>query len=164
MQCELCGAPVKGALKTVRVEGAELQVCANCEKLGVEVQQPKKTVTKKTAPHMQKTTVALPQRKPRDVFDMIEGEIADDYAERIRKARMAKGWSQLELAQAIKERELLIKKVEKGDLIPEDELRKKIEHVLAISLIDSFADDDQKKTGKTIVTTLGDLVSLKKPR
>lgn len=163
MQCELCGAPGKGALKTVRIEGAELQVCANCEKLGVEVQQPKKIVQKKSTP-LQKATVPVTQRKSRDVFDMIEGEIADDYAQRIRKARMEKGWSQLELAQAIKERELLIKKVEKGDLIPEDDLRKKIERVLSISLIDSFNEDEQKKSGKSIVTTLGDLVSLKKTR
>lgn len=163
MQCELCGAPGKGALKTVRIEGAELQVCANCEKLGVEVQQPKKIVQKKSTP-IQKTTVPVTHRKSRDVFDMIEGEIADDYAQRIRKARMEKGWSQLELAQAIKERELLIKKVEKGDLIPEDDLRKKIERVLSISLIDSFNEDEQKKSGKSIVTTLGDLVSLKKTR
>ncbi len=147
----------------MRIEGAELQVCANCEKLGVEVQQPKKVVQKKSSP-LQKTIVAIPQRKPRDVFDMIEGEIAEDYASRIRKARMDKGWSQLELAQAIKEKELLIKKVEKGDLIPEDELRKKIERVLSISLIDSFSDAEQKNTGKKIVTTLGDLVSLKKTK
>lgn len=147
----------------MRIEGAELQVCANCEKLGVEVQQPKKIVQKKST-LLQKTTVPITHRKSRDVFDMIEGEIADDYALRIRKAREEKGWSQLELAQAIKERELLIKKVEKSDLIPEDNLRKKIERVLGISLIDSFNDDEQKKSGKTIVTTLGDLVSLKKTR
>ena len=64
------------------------------------------------------------QRRRRDLFDRIEGDIAEDYADRIRNARMAKGWTQKQLALEIMEREMLIKKVEKGDLVPEEELRK----------------------------------------
>jgi ribosome-binding protein aMBF1 (putative translation factor) len=40
---------MKGAGKTVRIEGAELQVCVQCEKYGKEVQRPKKSSTTKAA-------------------------------------------------------------------------------------------------------------------
>jgi len=42
----------------------------------------------------------------------MEGDIVDDYAARIRKARMDKGFTSKDLAMQIKEREHLIKKIE----------------------------------------------------
>ena len=75
---------------------------------------------------------------------------------------MEKNWTQKDLAMEIKEREILIKKIEKGDLIPEDELRKKLEKVLEIRLIDTMSEDSgQKKTG-SVTPTLGDLISIKR--
>jgi putative transcription factor len=160
MQCELCGAEIKGYPKRVRIEGAELQVCLQCSRYGKEVQQThtpvvRKAVPGKPAPH---PTV----RPRRDVFDMIKGELVEGYNERIRSARMEKGWSQKDLAMAIKERELLIKKIEKGDLIPEDTVRKKIEQVLGISLLDTGIEEAKVKGKGRVTTTLGDLISIKK--
>jgi transcriptional regulator, XRE family len=63
---------------------------------------------------------------------------------------------------AIKERELLIKKIEKGDLIPEDTVRKKIEEALEISLLDTGIEEAKIKGKGHVTTTLGDLISLKK--
>jgi len=60
------------------------------------------------------------------------------------------------------ERELLIKKVEKGDLVPEEELRKKLEKVLGISLLESAEDEVKAAKGKGMTTTLGDIISIKK--
>lgn len=162
MQCELCGAPIVGPSKTIQIEGAELCVCVRCAKHGTEVQQPRR----RGAPQ-KKPGVAAPQasrRRPRDVFDLMEGELVDDYADRIRAAREEKEWSTLDLAQAIKERELLVKKIEKGDLIPEDDVRKKLERALNIRLIDS-ADDSTSAGGPGRVTmTVGDVISFKKSR
>jgi putative transcription factor len=90
------------------------------------------------------------------------GEIVDDFGIRIRNARMEKGWTQKDLAMEIKERELLIKKVEKGDLIPEDDLRLKLEKVLGIRLIDVTEEEDAKRKADTLVPTLGDVISIKK--
>ncbi len=56
----------------------------------------------------------------------MEGEIVEDYAARIRKARMDKGLSSKDLAMQIKEREHLIKKIENSELIPEEDVRKKV--------------------------------------
>jgi putative transcription factor len=163
MQCELCGTKAKWPLKTVRIEGAELEVCGECAKFGTEVQQPRKSAVK-AAPRRTGPSApsGVPAKHKRDVFDFMVGEIVDDYGERIRKARNEKGWSQKDLAMEIKERELLIKKVEKGDLIPEDELRIKLERVLGIRLIDVSEEDEAKRSSDKLVPTLGDVISIKK--
>jgi putative transcription factor len=163
MQCELCGGEIRGAPRVVHIEGAELRVCVPCSKYGTEVQKPRVSTGTPEVRRMPGMPV-VPQpaaRRRRDLFDRIEGDIAEDYADRIRNARMAKGWTQKQLALEIMEREMLIKKVEKGDLVPEEELRKKLEEVLAISLIES-AEEVKSSKGKGITTTLGDIISLKK--
>ena len=91
-------------------------------------------------------------------------EIVDDYSDRIREARMKKGWSQKTLALHIKEREVLVKKIEKGDLIPEDDVRKKIEEVLEIRLTDAATGEATQKTGGPVTTTFCDLIKIKKKR
>lgn len=161
MQCELCGADIKGYPKTVRIEGAELQVCMQCAKYGKEVQQPRRPVAKQPSDH-KKGMVSPPPRPRKDLFDRIQGDIIEGYHITVRNARMAKGWTQKDLAMAMKERELLVKKIEKGDLIPEESVRMKLEKLLGISLIDTPADDTKVKRRGQVATTLGDLISLKK--
>ncbi|MCQ8893880.1 MAG: multiprotein bridging factor aMBF1 [Methanolinea sp.] len=160
MQCEMCGGRIHGNPKTIRVEGAVLEVCAQCARYGTEVQAPQKPGPRAGA--VPRAPVAGTQRRKKDVFDLIEGEIVEDYGERIRNARMERGWSQKELALQLKEKELLIKKIEKGDLIPEDDVRRKLEKALNIRLIDSPDEESAKKTGGKVVPTLGDVISLKK--
>ncbi|MDK2890865.1 MAG: putative transcription factor [Methanoculleus sp.] len=162
MQCELCGAPIVGPSKTIQIEGAELCVCVRCAKHGTEVQQPRR----KGAPQKKPGLAApqAPRRRPRDVFDLMEGELVDDYADRIRTAREEKEWSTLDLAQAIKERELLVKKIEKGDLIPEDDVRRKLEKALNIRLIDSAEDSTSTGGPGRVTMTVGDVISFKKNR
>ncbi|WP_332449413.1 multiprotein bridging factor aMBF1 [Methanoculleus sp.] len=161
MQCELCGAPIQGPSKTIQLEGAELCVCPRCAKHGTEVQQPRRRGAPQAKPGV---AVSQARRRPRDVFDLMEGEIVDDYADRIRVAREGKEWSTLDLAQAIKEREILVKKIEKRDLIPEDEVRKKLEKALDIRLIDSAEDSASAGGPGRVTMTVGDVVSFKKTR
>ncbi|HQD26805.1 MULTISPECIES: multiprotein bridging factor aMBF1 [Methanoculleus] len=162
MQCELCGVSIQGPPKIIQIEGAELCVCVRCSKYGTEVQQPRRT----SAAPQKKPGLAVPQtrKRPRDVFDLMEGDLVEDYADRIRIAREAKEWSTLDLAQAIKEREILIKKIEKGDLIPEDEVRRKLEKALNIRLIDSTEDSTSAGRAGQVTMTVGDVISFKKNR
>ncbi|KLK87460.1 XRE family transcriptional regulator [Methanoculleus sediminis] len=162
MQCELCGAPIVGPSKTIQIEGAELCVCARCAKHGTEVQQPRRKGAPQTKPGL--AGPQAPRRRPRDVFDLMEGELVDDYADRIRAAREEKEWSTLDLARAIKEREILVKKIEKGDLIPEDDVRKKLEKALNIRLIDSAEDSISTGGPGRVTMTVGDVISFKKSR
>jgi len=166
MQCEMCGESIRGTPKLVRVEGAELQVCSRCEKYGTEVQQSRRTDVGRPAARPAPGTAAkaspvLAQRK-RDMFDYMGGDIVEDYGERIRKARMERGLSQKDLAMQMKEKELLIKKIEKGELIPEEDVRKKLEKALEIKLVDTITDEAEKKTQGKITQTLGDLTIIRK--
>ncbi|MDH7594495.1 MAG: multiprotein bridging factor aMBF1 [Methanomicrobiales archaeon] len=165
MQCELCGNEIKGHAKLVNVEGAELQVCAQCARYGREVQQPKRPspglLAKGTA-RPEKTTKT--QRPRKDLFDFMGSDVVEEYGERIRKAREAKGWSQKELALEIKEREILIRKIEKCELIPEDAVRAKLEKALGISLTETELEDVKARRGGRMDVTLGDLISIRKPQ
>ena len=161
MQCELCGAEIRGQPKTVRIEGAELRVCMPCSRHGVEVQQKRLPEPRPQAP-ARGPLPAPPRRHRRDVFDRMEGDIAEDYADRIRKARMARGLSQKQLALEIMEKEMLIRKIEKSELVPEEELRKKLEKALGISLLDTETGEVKAQKGSRVATTFGDIISLKK--
>jgi len=96
------------------------------------------------------------------MFDMIEGDIVDDYGDRIKHARMERGWTQKDLAMELMVRELLIKKIENNDLIPEDDIRQKLEKALDIRLIDIPEDERERQRQKNLVPTLGDVISIKK--
>lgn len=169
MQCEMCGETIRGVPKLVRVEGAELQVCSKCEKFGTEVQQVRRTDLKmpargaaaKPAP----SAGAMPAQTwhKRDMFDFMGGEVVEDYAVRIRTARMEKGLSQKDLAMQMKEKEHLIKKIENAELIPEENVRKKLEKVLEIVLLDAPAESEAtKKVPGSLAPTLGDLTIIRK--
>ena len=94
----------------------------------------------------------------------MEGEIVDDYSERIRHARMEKGLSQKDLAMQMKEKEHLIKKIENRELIPEEDVRKKLEKTLGIRLIDAPVTESEKKVQSRLAPTLGDLTTIRKAR
>jgi len=169
MQCEMCGETVRGTPKLVRVEGAELQVCSKCEKYGTEVQQVRRTDLKiparGAATKPASTAAGAPAQTwhKRDMFDFMGGEVVDDYAIRIRNARMEKGLTQKDLAMQMKEKEHLIKKIENAELMPEDSVRKKLEKVLEIRLIDAPAEAEvEKKVPGNITPTLGDLTIIRK--
>ena len=169
MQCEMCGETIRGPPKLVRVEGAELQVCAKCGKFGTEVQQARRTdlfrpAGAKPAGNVKSPAVTPSAYRKRDMFDFIEGEIVDDYHVRIRNARMEKGLSQKDLAMQMKEKEHLIQKIENHDLIPEEQVRKKLEKVLGIRLIDVPDTDVEKKVPGSMAPTLGDLTIIRKAK
>jgi putative transcription factor len=62
----------------------------------------------------------------------------------------------------IKEREHLLKKIENSELIPEEDVRKKLEKILEIRLIDAPLQEAEKKVPSTLTPTLGDLTIIKK--
>ncbi|MDD3406817.1 MAG: multiprotein bridging factor aMBF1 [Methanomicrobium sp.] len=164
-ECEVCGEVIRGKPILVSIGGTKMSVCPKCSKLGTPVEQPGSEIRTQISGKIKTVsagrTSTVPKKRTRDVFDLMEGEIAEDFSERIREARIEKGMSQKDLALEMKEKEGLIKKIEKG-MIPEDDVRKKLEETLGISLLDSV--DTTEKRGKTgsITPTLGDVMKFKK--
>ena len=167
-ECEVCGTTIRGEPKIVQIDGAPMRVCEKCAKLGVEIHRPRPASRQGSAPRVGGRTPGSPmpatqRRPPRDVLDMMEGDIVDDFAERIRNARNEKGLSQKDLAMGMKEKEGLVKKIEKG-MIPEERVRKKIESVLGINLLDRVQEKVETSTGGKVATTLGDVMSIKRSK
>jgi putative transcription factor len=95
------------------------------------------------------------------MFDDMD-ELAADYDDRIRQAREERGLSQKELAQKLNEKASLIRKLERGDILPSDDVQRELEQELGISLSESGGDEDAEWSGgSSTTTTLGDVVKRK---
>jgi putative transcription factor len=77
---------------------------------------------------------------------------------------MEKGLTTKVLALQIKEREHLIKKIENSELMPEESVRKKLEKVLEIRLIDAPVTEAERKVQGKLTPTLGDLTVIRKAK
>jgi putative transcription factor len=86
--------------------------------------------------------MAKPRRTVRDVD--IEYEYVDDLGAVVRNARMRLGISQAELANLVKERETIIKKIEQGEFNPPLDLVRRLEKVLKVSLLQVVAEETPK--------------------
>ncbi len=162
MQCEICGVEIIGSARKVVVEGTELDVCGNCSQYG-KAPQGWTPVSRKVAP-----VAATPKPKPgikktkRRTLDDMDDEIVSDYSRIIREAREAKGWTLEELGLNIKEKAALIRKIERSEIKPEDNLRKKLERSLEIKLTERVSHDIMEHGTGFQGTTLGDIVKIKR--
>jgi len=162
MQCEICGAQISGKPHHILVDRAEMDVCDRCKGFGKEVERrsPITSTRRGVAPEAGVSTV---RRARHDLFDKMKDELVEDYAEVIKNAREAKHMTQEELAASILEKVNIIRKVERGELVPEEELIKKLEKALDIKLTEGVAEPEVKgRRGESRALTLGDLIKVKK--
>ena len=90
-------------------------------------------------------------------------ELAQDYDELIREARENRGLSQEDLARELNLKASLIRKLERGDTLPSDDVQTKLERELDISLSAGGTDADEDWSGGSASGeyTLGDVVKRK---
>jgi len=156
MQCELCGKEIPGRPKRVAIEGAQLETCAACAGLGTEIRGPQSS----RAPLSKGASHVRPRY--RDIYRQIEGEIDPDFDNIVRQARQKAGLTQEQLAAKIMEKALVIKKIERKELTPDDKLRKKLEKALNVNLL---IDVSREKAGRGAASenlTLGDVAVVKR--
>ncbi|MDB2223677.1 multiprotein bridging factor aMBF1 [Halorubrum ezzemoulense] len=172
-QCEMCGAE-EASLTTTKVEGAELELCSSCTDFGTEVRDEstssgggKYSTSSSTGKSSSSSGSSGSggssgsSTRPRDMFDDMD-EIATDYDELIRDARESRGLSQEELADQLNEKASLIRKLERADTLPTDEVQRKLERALDISLVEGQSTDDADwETDDAGTMTLGDVVKRK---
>ena len=99
--------------------------------------------------------------KPRNIYENQEASLAEDYSERIQKARQEKGLTREEMGLKINEKASVIAKLENETLHPDDALRKKIESFLNISLLAKPTEGRILHHTKSRGLTLGDLIKFK---
>ena len=177
-QCEMCGAE-QSSLTTTKVEGAKLELCDECTEFGTAV----KTESSSSGSSKYSTSSSSSgssggssgatstgstggsggssNQRRKDMFDDMD-EIATDYDDRIREAREDEGLTQEELANNLNEKASLIRKLEGGDVLPSDEVRKKLESTFDITLTEGADVDDTEWSGESTGSmTLGDVVERK---
>jgi len=150
MNCDLCGKEIKKAYR-VKIDGTILDVCEECkayadEILGiVEEKEVKKPKTKKPIKE--------------EIFE--ELEIVDGYGKLIKEKRMEMGLDMTEFSRILNEKESVIKRIEEEKMIPNEELAKKIERLLGITLFRKVERKFVDHGSKDVKLTIGDVTELK---
>jgi len=171
----MCGAE-QASLTTTKVEGAELELCSSCTDFGTEVRDEStgsggskystssstgKSSGSSSSSGSSGSSGSGGSTRRRDMFDDMD-EIATDYDDRIRTARESRGLSQEELANQLNEKASLIRKLERGDTLPTDDIQRKLESELDITLVEGESVDDADwDSGDAGTMTLGDVVKRK---
>jgi putative transcription factor len=157
-QCEICGAEIVGVAQRIVIDGSALDVCKSCARFG-KPEDKWSPVPKKMVPVERAFTVRRP--KPRDHFkDLVE--LIPEFGRKIREARESLGLTPEELAVRIKEKAALLKKIEREEISPEDDVRKKLERELKIKLTDQVSEARVKASGAGKGLTLGDIASIRR--
>jgi len=142
----------------VIIEGAKLEVCSDCGKLGKETWEPTRPRSVIARPIVKQKPKL--QDLPREVA---EYELPEDFAKRVRVAREKLSLTQEELAKRLKERLSIIQKIESGKIIPDMKLSRLLQHVLRVKLLVPRKEltrfEGQAATPPEL--TLGDLVQFK---
>jgi putative transcription factor len=161
MSCDICGEKLKGGGKKIFVAGAILTVCDKCSKYGTPAPP---SFDKKSHSATGKSNKPLLQRLPKTFGKDAEYDIVPDYAKRIKEARESMGWTAEILAEQVKEKVSVIKKVESGKLIPSINLAKRLESVLDIKLLEPqirVFDNLSTYDKNEVDITLGDVAEIK---
>ncbi len=147
MECELCGKKVE-RLKKVRIDGAIMAVCPQCEHFGTPLENYRNTITTASRTSVANNSgikVTLPKpsthsapRKMTKKIDIDEMEIDPEYSSIIRAGRERLGISQDDFAAKIKEKRTLIAGIERGSLKPDLKTAKKIETFLKVKLVEKY--------------------------
>lgn len=154
-RCEMCGAQ-QDSLTTAKIEGAELDVCDSCAELGTPLDntseskeesstggqnQSRNTTTQSTNRSSGGGAQSTPDtstgsgQSGSGGYSPNEKELVFDYGDKIQKARQRNGMNRAELADEINEKESLVSRLENGRSLPSEEVRRKLEQALDISLL-----------------------------
>lgn len=110
-----------------------MNVCGNCVKFGVEQAGAQAEVTGRS-----RVTQSLERRaargRSRDVFSEMQEELVEDYGQRVRRAREARGLTLEQMGERLKVRRDTLAKVESGSYHPEETLIRVLEKELGIKL------------------------------
>ena len=97
------------------------------------------------------------------MFDEVD-DLATDYDDRIRKAREEMNLSQSDLANELNEKASLIRKLERGETLPSDDVQSKLEGFLDVNLTGESGvpeDSEWSADSSSGRYTLGDVVKRK---
>jgi len=125
LECELCGKVIKGKAYVVKIDSAEVIACEECAA--------GKEIIRVIGGESKETKVKAKKVEEKE-------EIAFDYGERIRKAREELKIPLKVLAERINEKESYLKRVEDQEVLPSEEVARKLEKELGIKLFEKVEE------------------------
>ncbi|MEM2127201.1 MAG: multiprotein bridging factor aMBF1 [Candidatus Bathyarchaeia archaeon] len=154
MRCEVCGREIRGPPLRRIIEGGRLTVCSQCARFGDEEWTP---------------TPPKPPQKGRgsagDLSKIEDITLVEDYGMRIKEARERMNMTVEELARRIGEKESVIKKLEKEELVPNEALVQKLRRTLKVELLVPEERGFKISSSKPVEgRRLGDLLKLKEEK
>lgn len=142
----MCGS--SGDLKKTKVEGTTLKLCENCQEVG--------DVVEESTPSRKKRTSSTPSPG-------VQEEVVPDFDERVKRAREENDMTVSDLADRLKEKNSVVKRVESGSLTPDRDLARKFESELGIVLYEKPPEEPSASTTEDSgETTIGDVADVRK--
>lgn len=167
----MCGAETADPT-TIQTEGTKLEVCSNCVEFGTVLHEEEREKTSdSTSSSTDSGSGSKTKQSPsgsrsssspshEDPFDEM-GTLAPDYDQRVRNARENAGMKQEELADELNEKLSLIRKIERGEMRPNEEVRGKLESALGVSLTEEVGGEEWETEGSSGGYTVGDIIERK---
>ena len=162
MNCDICGREIVGSAFKVKVEGAKMLVCRSWQGLGTPY--PEAPVFHRPGPgiiRLPKTAIRRAPELPKEIQEL---DIAENFADLIRKKRMKLGISQEDLAKRVKEKLSVIQKIEVGRIAPDTRLCRELQHELRIKLLVPRKETPPPKRAAPSEVTLGDIINIRGQR
>jgi putative transcription factor len=158
MRCEVCGREIFGSPNYRVIEGGKLTVCGQCAQFSTQEWDPTRPQARKTPTRRRS---AQPRRRS-DIDSAESLELVEGYGMLVKKARQKKGLSVEDFAKQIREKESVVKKLEKENMNPPMNLVKKVQNSLGVNILEEGA----AKSGSVLSRpmgprTLGDMIKIK---
>jgi putative transcription factor len=133
-QCEMCGK--QGGTRRYMVEGTVMSLGLECAKYGTPMDAPAPAGTQ--AAMQQGLERRAGRMTSRNVYDAADTRVlVDDFGSRVHKARDAKGWTHDVLGNKVHARVPELKQIESGKMRPSDEVARRLEKELGITLYEA---------------------------
>ena len=162
VRCEVCGRRIFGKPHKAVIEGAKLMVCGECVKLGSIYWETR-------APQRRRRLVKPPPRiskrkPPPKITEALE--LVDDFGSRVRQGREKLGLSHEDLGRRIGEKVSVLRKIERGRMVPDHRLANKLEHTLQVKLLAPIVEPKVPSAGlpPPREVTLGERLHLKRKK
>ena len=150
-RCEVCGRKIEGEVYRRVIEGAKLIVCRRCAKYGEASWEPE------ARPRRPK--VHARRLKPRSFLDEVERyRVIEGYGRVVKEARERMGLTPKELAERLGEKESVVKRIEREELVPDMVLVGKLRTVLKVELLAPSEETSPPVQPKLKRPTLGELL------
>jgi len=150
-RCEVCGRKIEGEVYRRVIEGAKLIVCRRCARYGEASWEPE------VRPSRPKVYARRP--KPRSLLDEVERyRVIEGYGRVVKEARERIGLTPRELAERLGEKESVVKRIEREELVPDMVLVGKLRTVLKVELLAPSEETSPPAQPKLKRPTLGELL------